>query len=94
MARCKVCGLEMLTADGCTAKYMHANGMRYARIPVGGHGDFLAGEDANARCGDCNAKMGSFHHWGCDCERCPTCGRQLLSCDCEDVFVEGVSDEA
>ena len=87
MAICKVCGLEMLTADGCTAKYMLANGKQYERIPVGGHGDF-----SNTQCGDCGAKMGSYHHWGCDCERCPACGRQLLSCDCEDVFVYGVEE--
>lgn len=40
MAKCKVCGKEMLTADGCL-KTMHANGKRYERIPVGGKGDFL-----------------------------------------------------
>lgn len=29
---------------------------------------------------------------GCDAERCPACDRQLLSCDYEDVFVEGSAD--
>lgn len=89
MAKCEVCGLEMLTADGCTIQFLFANGKKYRRIPVGGPGDFFAGGDHDTRCGDCNAKMGAFHHWGCDCERCPACGRQLLSCDCENVYVEG-----
>lgn len=89
MARCKVCGLEMLTADGCAVPFVFVDGKRYRRIPVGGNGDFIPGARRGIRCGDCNARAGSYHHWGCDCERCPACGLQLISCDCENVYVEG-----
>jgi hypothetical protein len=34
------------------------------------------------KCHDCGAKEGQFHQPGCDMERCPFCGGQLLSCDC------------
>jgi hypothetical protein len=34
------------------------------------------------RCGDCYCKEGELHIAGCDNERCPFCGGQLISCDC------------
>ena len=34
------------------------------------------------RCGDCQALEGENHELGCDLERCPFCGGQLISCDC------------
>lgn len=88
MTKCNVCGLEMLSACGCTIGKLYANGKRYERVKVGAVGDFLYDAKQGCRCGDCGAVIGHFHHWGCDCERCPACGMQLISCDCEDVYIE------
>ena len=38
---------------------------------------------ACARCHECGARPGHYHHVGCDAERCPVCGGQLISCDCD-----------
>ena len=88
-AKCELCGRDMHASNGCTVSTIRIAGKVYKRIPVGGHGDFLEGEAAEVRCGDCGALMGRYHHWGCDCERCPACGLQLISCDCEDVYAQG-----
>ena len=34
------------------------------------------------QCHDCGVSEGEFHHPGCDMERCPFCGDQLISCGC------------
>jgi len=84
MAKCEVCKMNMMTADGCSVAKIHINGTVHERIRVN---NFMNPEIK--RCGDCNAKNGHYHHWGCDMERCPACGLQLISCDCENVYVEG-----
>lgn len=85
MAICKVCGREMRSACGCISGMIMANGKKYKRIKMGDPDDFYPFAAKGERCGDCNAATGHYHHWGCDCERCPACGGQLISCDCEDV---------
>ena len=84
MAKCGVCGLEMLEANGCSVDKIHCNGKTYERIRYGtedGRGN--PGEI----CHDCGCHYGEYHHFGCDVERCPDCGGQLISCDCKDVYV-------
>lgn len=44
----------------------------------------------NCRC--CSAPIGTFHHEGCDNERCPRCGDQFITCKCtDDYMVEYIS---
>jgi hypothetical protein len=81
-ALCKECKQGMRESDGC----------REFPIPMK-DGDTLApvkhGEETRAdwgrdgkRCHDCAAKVGHFHHPGCDVEECPKCGGQLWGCEC------------
>lgn len=57
-------------------------------------------------CHDCAAKPGELHEYGCDTERCPFCGGQLITCGClykklgmdrdnlpEDIYNDGPTDE-
>lgn len=87
MAVCEVCNREMLEAAGCVGLPIElADGTKLPPIPFGAtEGDGIAGDT----CGDCGAHWGGFHHPGCDLERCPKCGGQLISCPCQ-----GDDDEA
>lgn len=79
MAKCNCCGREMLTANGCSYKRVVVKGAHketFKRIKVGDPGDWYeefvgTPEEKDIRCGDCGAKIGYYHHYGCDIEKCP-----------------------
>lgn len=87
MAKCKICGKEMLSAAGCDVAEVFVNGKKYERIRCGDEHDFDPNMKEGERCHDCGALKGHYHHWGCDAERCPACYGQLIGCDCE-IFIE------
>jgi len=38
--------------------------------------------ESGGRCADCGIVHGQIHHFGCDVERCPKCGLQMIGCGC------------
>lgn len=76
MAKCRYCNQEMLEGVSCLEKIQIDNKI-YHRLAE----DFFEGD---VKCHDCGIKNDgkSFHHYGCDMERCPVCGSQIISCDC------------
>ena len=79
MVLCGECGKEMLDVKTktCTFKHIIINGDTYDRNNI-----YF---DGNRRCHDCGIenKNGNIHHFGCDIERCPACGKQIISCGCQ-----------
>jgi hypothetical protein len=72
MAVCTFCDQEMTTARSCSVGVLHRAGTPVAMIPWRRAG----------RCGDCGVSRGGFHHLGCDTQRCPSCGGQMIMCGC------------
>lgn len=70
---CPYCEQEMKKHVGCTeGTVTFPDGKEMPAVP----------HDHEQDCGDCLCPQGSFHHPGCDMERCPQCSGQLISCDC------------
>lgn len=92
MSICKLCGQEMLEANGCTCGKIRYNEKIYDRIRFGEEFDMYAGAvSEEERCPDCGAKAGEFHHFGCDVENCPVCHGQMLgNCHLDEFITEEI----
>ncbi len=78
MVVCTQCDEAMLDIKTITCEGNNVikfeGGEKYRPLPYVG--------ELHTRCHDCNVKRGGNHHPGCDMERCPKCGGQLISCEC------------
>lgn len=75
---CDYCENVMDYGISCYSTIFY-KGLIYKRVPYKHEGYF---------CHDCNVASGQYHHLGCDMERCPICGRQLITCGCFDFEEE------
>ncbi len=92
MAKCDVCKKEMMNDRtlSCTERWLVMT--TTVQDENGQHADVVMKRadvylDEERRCHDCNVGYGGYHHTGCDWERCPFCGGQLITCDCEFVIM-------
>jgi len=76
MVKCELCSKEMTSkkTTSCVDGKIMIGGIEYDPVPYE--------DDEGRRCHDCNIAPGGIHHPGCDWEKCPKCGMQLISCDC------------
>lgn len=78
MAQCSWCKEDMNSVDDC-AKNRVVEFLDGTNLPA----STFHLKEPSGRCHDCGIQHGNFHHPGCDVEKCPRCGGQIISCGCQ-----------
>jgi hypothetical protein len=82
-AICSYCKGDMRAADGCVKVPVENDKGRFDPILYGNETRYGLEKSQNPEeCHDCAAKLDNYHHRGCDWEQRPSCGGQLIGCDC------------
>lgn len=76
IATCELCKQEMTLGGHCpdNTEVKFLDGGKEPSVPYP--------KEKNGNCHDCGVGPGKHHHPGCDMERCPRCGGQLIYCGC------------
>ena len=80
MAICTWCEQEMMEGNSCSVEALHLGGIAIPLLRYGREARYRSRRPV--RCGDCGVRAGGYHHLGCDLAECPSCGNQLLTCEC------------
>jgi hypothetical protein len=73
---------ERLDSSEEQQTHVEIAGICYERVRYGREADDWGAD--HRPCHDCGVIKGELHIWGCDVERCPACGGQVIYCECED----------
>ncbi len=82
MAECKWCEREMTDRENTKTclgniEVEFPDGEVLPSVPY-----WIDDVEQDHRCHDCGVVLEGYHHPGCDMERCPRCGGQLIGCGC------------